>query len=130
MNFENLTEDNVIIFAMKFYDNPQCTSEKDFYDDMKILKYIKRLMNRYYATGILKERLILNHLIMFTNIFPPPVAIRILFLRIDDKFWPMLKTFLIYLDMMPKYIDKINGKEILSSDINVDLKIANVLREI
>lgn len=130
MNFEDLTEDNVIIYAMKYYDNPQCIGEKDFYDDLKILKYIKRLFNRYQTTGSIKERLVLNHMIMFTNLFPPPVAVRIMFLKIGNKYWSTLKTFLLYLDMMPDFIDKVNGKYIYSSDINVDLHIAKILREI
>ena len=61
MNFDDVNDDNFIIFAMKFYENPQCLSEKDFHNDLKILKYIKRLLNRYKKTGEIKTRLMLNH---------------------------------------------------------------------
>ena len=114
--FENLTEKNYILYAMKYYENPQCLSEDDFYDDMKILKYLKRLFNRYALTGELKTRLILNHLIMFTNVFPPNVAARILFLKIEERHWSILKTFLDTLSFMPDYLEKINDSYVLKSN--------------
>ena len=64
MKFDDITEQNFILYAMKFYDNTQCLSEQDFYNDLKIIKYIKRLLNRYKKTGELKTRLMLNHIIM------------------------------------------------------------------
>lgn len=115
--FENLTEKNYILYAMKYYENPQCLSEDDFYDDLKILKYLKRLFNRYELTGELKTRLILNHLIMFTNVFPPSVAARILFLKIEERHWSILKTFLDTLSFMPDYLEKINDSYVLKSKI-------------
>ena len=77
--FSNLTEDNVILYAMKHYENSQCLSEVEFHNDLKIIKYIKRLFNRYKRTGEIKERLMLNHLIMLSNVFPVVVLTRILF---------------------------------------------------
>jgi len=130
MNFENITDDNFLLYAMKYYDNPQCLGHKDFYDDMKILKYIKRLINRYIATGELKDRLILNHIIMFGNIFPIHVATRILFFKLPKEMWAILKTFLLYLNYMPDKIEKIDGEIIYSADISVDLNITKILREI
>ena len=128
--FENLTEDNFILYAMKYYENPQCLSEQDFHNDLKILKYIKRLLNRYEKTGDIKERLMLNHLIMLGNVFPITVLSRILFFKMPIQYWSTLKTLLIFLRYMPNHINSINGKEILSSDIKVDLKIAKKLRKI
>ena len=98
--FEDLNEKNYILYAMKYYENPQCLTEDDFYDDLKILKYLKRLFNRFNLSGDLKIRLILNHLIMFTNVFPPDVAARILFLKTEKEHWPILKTFLETLNFM------------------------------
>ena len=115
--FENLTNINYTLYAMKFYENPQCLSEDDFYNDIKILKYLKRLFNRYTLSGELKTRLILNHLIMFTNVFPPQVASRILFLKIPREHWSVLKTFLDYLNFMPDYLEKINGEFIYNKSI-------------
>ena len=128
--FNDLTEDNYILYAMKYYDNPQCVSEQDFHNDLKILKYIKRLLNRYNKTGNIKERLMINHLIMLGNIFPIEVLNRILFLKLPEQYWSALKTFLIFLKYMPDNIKIINGKNIISSDIQVDLKIAEKLRNI
>ncbi len=127
MIFENLTEQNFILYAMKIYENPQCLSEKDFEDDLKILKYLKRLFNRYQLTKELKHRLILNHLIMFTNVFPVPESIRILFLKIEEVHWPLLKSFLLHLNFMPDFIEKVNGKTIYSSNINENKEVYKFL---
>ena len=128
--FEDLNDDNFLLYAMKFYNNPQCLSETDFNNDLKILKYVKRLLNRYERTEVLKERLMLNHLIMLGNVFPINVLTRILFLKIPRQYWSELKTFLIFLNYMPDSIDSINGKQILSSDIQIEMNIAKKLREI
>tara|TARA_S200000501_G_C20771606_1_gene720828 strand:- start:777 stop:1166 length:390 start_codon:yes stop_codon:yes gene_type:complete len=128
--FDNINDENFLLYAMKFYSNPQCLSETDFNTDMKILKYVKRLLNRYERTGEIKERLMLNHLIMLGNIFPVEVLSRILFFKIPEQYWSALKTFLIFLNYMPENINSINGKEIKSSDIQIDLLIAKKLREI
>lgn len=128
--FENLNEDNFILYAMKYYDNSQCLSEVEFHNDLKIIKYIKRLLNRYSKTGEIKERLMLNHLIMLSNVFPVPVLVRILFLKIPEEYWKELKTFLIFLKYMPEMISSINQRTIISSDIGVDLYIAEKLRKI
>ena len=128
--FEDLNDDNFLLYAMKFYENPQCLSESDFNNDLKILKYVKRLLNRYERTRVLKERLMLNHLIMLGNVFPVKVLVRILFLNIPVQYWSELKTFLIFLNYMPEKIESINGRNIISSDIQINLDIANKLREI
>ena len=130
MNFEDVNEDNFLMYSMKYYDNPQCLSEQDFHNDLKIIKYIKRLFNRYKKTNELKIRLMLNHLIMLGNVFPIQVLTRILFLKIPSEYWSELKTFLIYLKYMPDEIESINGKKIISSDILVNLEIAKELRKI
>lgn len=130
MKFDDITEQNFILYAMKFYDNAQCLSEQDFYNDLKIIKYIKRLLNRYKKTGELKTRLMLNHIIMLGNVFPVEVLTRILFLKIPEEYWSELKTFLIFLKYMPDSIDSINGRNIISSDISLNLEIAEELRKI
>ena len=130
MKFDDITEQNFILYAMKFYDNAQCLSEQDFYNDLKIIKYIKRLLNRYKKTGELKTRLMLNHIIMLGNVFPVEVLTRILFLKIPEEYWSELKTFLIFLKYMPDSIDSINGRNVISSDISLNLEIAEELRNI
>ena len=130
MKFDDLNEKNFLLYAMQHYDNSQCVEVEEFNDDLKKIKYIKRLLNQYYQGGELKERLLLNHIIVFYNVFPVRAATRILFYKIEEKFWPMLKTFLVYLHFMPEdKIESINGKEILVSDLLMDQGIIDSLRE-
>ena len=130
MKFDDLNEGNFLMFAMKEYNNIQCTDIEEFYDDLKKIKYIKRLFNIYKNDGQLKERLILNHLIVFYNVFTVKAGTRILFYKIEEHFWPMLKTLLIFLERMPDKIESIRGKTILSSDIKLDDGIITRLRTI
>ena len=96
--YEKITPQNVIMYAIKNYDNPQCEGEKEFEDDLKRFKYIKRLLRRYYDTGVLKERLLLNHLIVLNNVFSPEAATTLLLYKILPTYWPALKSFLIFLN--------------------------------
>ncbi len=130
MRFDDLNEDNFLIYAMKEYNNVQCTGVEEFYDDLKKIKYIKRLFNIYKNDGQLKERLILNHLIVYYNVFPVQSGTRILFYKIEEHFWPMLKTFLVFLDRMPEKIESIRGNEIKSTNIILDEGIVTRLRTI
>jgi len=130
MIFDDLNDDNFLMFAMKEYNDIQCTDIEEFYDDLKKIKYIKRLFNIYKNNGQLKERLILNHLIVFYNVFSVQAGTRILFYKIEKDFWPMLKTFLIFLDRMPEKIDSIRGETIRASDIQLDDGIVTRLRSI
>ena len=130
MKFDDLNEGNFLMFSMKEYNNIQCIDIEEFYDDLKKIKYIKRLFNIYLNDGQLKERLILNHLIVFYNVFPIQAGTRILFYKIEEQFWSMLKTFLIFLERMPDKIESIRGKTILSTDIKLDDGIVTRLRTI
>ena len=130
MIFDDLNDDNFLMYAMREYNNMQCTDIEEFYDDLKKIKYIKRLFNIYKNNGQLKERLILNHLIVFYNVFSVQAGTRILFYKIEKDFWPMLKTFLIFLDRMPEKIDSIRGETILTSNIKLDDGIVTRLRSI
>ena len=96
--YEKITSSNVVMFAIKHYDNPQCEGEKEFEDDLKRFKYIKRLLRRFYDTGVLKERLLLNHLIVLNNVFSTEAATTLLLYKIQPDYWPALKSFLIYLN--------------------------------
>ena len=130
MIFDDLNDDNFLMFAMKEYNDIQCTDIEEFYDDLKKIKYIKRLFNIYKNNGQLKERLILNHLIVFYNVFSVQAGTRILFYKIEKDFWPILKTFLIFLDRMPEKIDSIRGETVRASDILLDDGIITRLRSI
>ena len=125
MNFNMITDQNFMIFAMKMYDNPRCKDIEEFHEDINRIKYLKRLFKKYKVTGILRERLILNHLIVFTNVFGIQASNRILFLRIEKDLHPYLKTFLVYLQILP---EKIPELDLLT--IPLDRKIIDCLRNI
>ena len=98
MNFNELTPDNWLFFAIQNYNNPSSVTYSDFEEDLKRFKYIKRLLRRYYDTGVLKERLLLNHLIVLNNVFSMEAATTLLLYKIQPTYWPALKSFLIYLN--------------------------------
>lgn len=127
--FDDLNDENFMIYAMKCYTAPNCIIS-EFESDIKRTKYLKRLFRRYKITKTLKERLILNHIILLNNVFGPEPTARILFYRIDERDYDILKTFLIYLGIMPDNIKGVNGKNIQSAEIPVDLNIAEILRKI
>ena len=130
MLFDDLNEKNFLLYAMKEYNNPQCTDVEEFNDDLKKIKYIKRLLNQYVSEGVLKERLLLNHIIVFYNVFPPAAATRILFFKIEERFWSILKPFLFYLKLMPEdKIESIMGKEIRTNEILMDQGVIDSLRK-
>ena len=89
-----------MMFAIKHYDNPQCEGEKEFYDDMKRFKYIKRLLRKYKDTGIIKERLLLNHIIILKNLFGAEACVTLLLFKIQKEYWETLKSFLLFLNII------------------------------
>lgn len=126
MNHEDLDDSNFILYAAKHYDNAQCYDADEFLDDLKRFKYLKRLFGKYEETGELRERLILNHLIILYNVFGNE-ATRMLFFKLTG-YYGYLKPFLVLLNRMP---DKINiGTIVHSSDIPMDQQIIDVLRKI
>ncbi len=129
MQFDNLDSSNFLLYAAKHYDNPQCFDTKDFYDDLKRFKYVKRLFNRYKETGELKERLIINHLQVLYNLFGTEATTRMLFFSLK-KHHECLKPFLILFNTMPEIIKNIEGKDVHNSDIAMDSHIVEVLRTI
>jgi hypothetical protein len=102
MQFNELNEGNYMLFAIKFYNNPQSLTKEDFEDDLKRIKYIKRLLKRYNNTGVLKTHLILNHLTVLFNVFDD-AAVPLLFYNLEKELWPSLKSFLIFLNRLPEY---------------------------
>ena len=123
---EKLNEGNFLVYAMHHYDNPQCHSLQEFEEDIKKFLYLKKLLSRYKNNGELRERLILNHIIVLYNIFGES-ATRMLFYKIDASCWDTLVTFLVYLDRMPETIAEFN---IVLSDVILDETIISTLRKI
>ena len=127
MSFDDLTVDNVTMYAMKAYDRPNCIMS-EFKEDMKRFNYLKRLFKRYRKVGELREQLVLNHLVVLYNVFGPEVSSRLLFFKVAKDDYSALKTYLIFLSCMPERIRGIKGQDIISSDIPIDMKIAEALR--
>ena len=119
--FEKITNDNVRMFAMRHYNNPQCEGEPEFEDDMKRFKYLKRLFRKYHEGGELKERLILNHMIVISNIFGTDAGATLLIFKIEPVYWTTLKTFMGFLGMLT---------ETELTDIQEDERIKEVLRKL
>jgi len=102
MKFDELNEDNYILFAIKYYENPQAITQEDFFDDLSRFKYIKKLLRRYLKTGELKTTLLINHFIIVFNVFND-AALPLLFFKIEKELWSSMKTFLMYLNRIPEY---------------------------
>ena len=102
MRFTELNESNYLLFAIKFYDNPQSVTREDFESDLKRIRYVKRLLKRYKNNGELKVHLILNHLIMLFNVFNE-ATVPLLFYNLDEELWPAIKSFLIFLNRVSEY---------------------------
>jgi hypothetical protein len=127
--FDDLNDENFMMYAMKCYESPNCVMS-EFEGDIKRTKYLKRLFRRYKVTKSLKERLILNHIILLNNVFGPEPTTRILFYRIDERDYDILKTFLLYLNIMPDIVKGIKGKNIKTDEISLDMQIAETLRKL
>lgn len=129
MLFNDLNNDNVMIYAVKAYDKPNCIMS-EFKDDMKRFNYLKRLFKRYRSLGEIRERLVINHLVVLCNVFTPEIATRLLFYKMAKEDYSVLKTYLTFLNVMPNYVRGIKGKDIVSSEIPLDTTIVNLLRTI
>ena len=100
MNFTELTEDNYVLFAIKYYDNPSAVTKEDFLDDLRRFKYIKRLINKYLKNGEVKLHLLLNHIIIVYNVFNE-AATPLLFYKMDKEYWSIIKSIMIFLERYP-----------------------------
>ena len=123
MRFDELNESNYIMFAIKNYENPQAVTQEDFYEDMKRFKWVKRLLNKYKNTGDLNVHLVMNHFIILYNVFGDATT-PLLFYKLDEDLWSILKTFVMYLERLPVFpITKLH-------DIPVDKKCLELLNDL
>jgi hypothetical protein len=127
--FDDLTEDNFLLYAIKAFDSPSCVLS-EFEEEMNRIQYIKRLFTKYYNGSELKDRLIINHLMVLYNVFGVESATRILFYKLEEKDYSVLKTFLVFLNFMPGRVKGIRGKDIIASDISLDVGTVRCLRKI
>jgi hypothetical protein len=126
----DLNDENFLIYAAKHYDRPHII-QSEFEDDLKRIKYVKRLLRKYRQTGDCKERLILNHIIILSNVFGVDATVNMLFFKTDAEDYPVLKTFLLFLQFMPDNLSVSFDKYyVIQKDITVDIHIAKRLREI
>ena len=123
MRFDELNHDNNMMFAIKHYENPQAVTQEDFYEDLKKFKYIKRLLKRYQKSGELKSHLLLNHFICLYNVFDD-AATPLLFYKIDQDLWSVLKTFLVFLGRIPEY------PKTAIHDVPVDVQCLGILNKV
>ena len=129
--FEKLDESNFVLYAAKYYDNPHCIDTVEFFDDLNRFKYLKRLFNKYAESGELRERLILNHLVIIYNVFGPVAGTRMLFLKLQG-YEEHLKPFLVYLSYLPEKVTGIGieCRTINTVEIPMDQTIIDALRQI
>jgi hypothetical protein len=127
--FDDLNEKNILLYAAKCYDKPNCI-DSEFDEDYKRIRYIKRLLHRYRLSGDLKERLLLNHLVVVQNVFGIIPSTRMLFFRLDERDYSALKTLLLYTSAMPNTVKGIRGRDIISSDIALDNRLVDILRNL
>ncbi len=102
MRFTEINDDNYLLFAIKYYENPHAVTRDDFEDDLKKIKYVKRLLRRYQNTNVLKTHLILNHLTVLFNVFGD-AAVPLLFFNLERDLWSSIKAFLVFLGKLPEY---------------------------
>lgn len=116
--FDKITKKNWLFYAIKNYNVPNLDSEQEFYEDVKRFKYLKRLFRKYKTSGELKTRLVLNHIIILTNVFGNEAAATLLLFKIEREYWPILKTFLQYLNiMLPEELPNIKVNKTLLSNL-------------
>lgn len=123
----DLTEDNFEFFAIKNYDDPNCSGVHEFREEMLRFKYLNRLLNKYEENGEMKENLVLNHLVVLFNIFND-AALNMLFYRVAERHWPILVPFLIFINRMPEEVHVSSTRTVHDSDIRIDMNVVNRLR--
>tara|TARA_B110000503_G_C7087029_1_gene387765 strand:+ start:129 stop:497 length:369 start_codon:yes stop_codon:yes gene_type:complete len=119
--FEVLDDDNFLLYASRNYNSARCIDLNEFYDDLNRFKHINKLLTRYSTNNDLQERLLLNHTIVLFNVFGIEAASKMLWYRIKEQHWAVIKTLLVYLNYLNDH-DKV--------DIPLDMLLVNRLREI
>lgn len=129
MKIENLTEQNFSLFAAQSYNNPSCLDVLEFQEDLNRIKYLKRLFKRYHEKGDLKERLVINHLVVLYNVFEREAATRMLVFKLEN-YLQYLKPFLVMMGYWPRTIDGIDGVNIDGEGVPVNTDVVELLRRI
>lgn len=128
--FNNLTKENIKLYAVSVYSNPDCNSSLEFEEDYLRIKYLKTLVNRYLNNKQINIRILINHIICIQNVFPGEATAKILFVEFEDSSWNAIATVLLYLSLMPPIITGINSKTIRSSSISIDNNLLSYLQNL
>lgn len=131
MKYDRLDDSTFLLYCARYYNNPQCYGTEEFYEDLKRIKYIKKLLTRYEITGELKERLVLNHIMILNNVFGPTATVKILLFKMP-KYQSYLKPFFVLLNILPEIVYNIgkDGVNIITDDIPLNSNIIDILRKI
>ena len=127
--FDNLNDENLLLYAIKCYDTPNCVMS-EFNEDYSRIYLIKKLFTKYLNNSELNTRLILNHIVILYNVFGSEGATRLLFYNIKEEYYSLLKPFLILLNYMPDVVSGVNGEDIISSDISLNQEVVTCLRNL
>lgn len=127
--YTNLTDDNFLLYAASVYDKPNAITS-EFEADISRVLYVKRLLTKYYTSKVLKDRLMMNHLVILYNVFGVEAASRLLFYKLDDRDREVVKPFLIYMSVLPEVIKGVDNKDIRTSLIRLDNKVVECLRSL
>lgn len=130
MNYEKLTDENYLIFCAQHYNGNRYYTTEEFIEDLNRVKYIKKLITRYIENDDLKERLILNHIIVLNNCFGPTVTCKILYLKLKEQM-KYVKPFLILIDILPDKIYNVGDENMIDTNlIEMDINIIQKLRKV
>lgn len=127
--FEDLNDDNIMLYAAKVYDKPNAVMS-EFEEDLNRILYLKRLLTKYYATGVLKDRLLINHIMVLYNVFGIEAATRLLFFKLDETDYKVVKPFLMFLKYLPMIVHGIKGKDIVTELILMDEGALECIRKL
>ena len=121
MKFNELNKENFLLFAITYYDNPVSSTQDEFEEDLKRFKYVKRWLKKYHESGTINSHLLLNHIIVIFNCWQD-AAVPMFFYKLEQKYWPYLKSFFVFLERIPEY------PETYLNDIKLDINILNELK--
>lgn len=125
-----LTKENISLYTAKHYDNPHCCSDEEYLKDLKTIKYIKVLLNKVHRGDSINYRILLNHFILLSNIFPGVSFPTLCFFHFEERSWNIIVPILLFLSRMPKTVKSVSGRTLCVSDISLDTKMINILRSL
>lgn len=102
------------------YTESLSDDEEDLHNDLQRIKYIKRLLSKYKTKGVLKTRLMINHIVILMNTLGPFATTRVLLYKIDSEHHEILSTFLHKLNALDEF---------LMSEMTIDDEVCKLINE-